>query len=1185
VYRLRLEVAGAIGTGTSDADVLVASEEGANQLIGHDGNDQLFATGDDTLHGGAGNDTYYLDPDVIDNLTEYLEIDTTPSSFHGPYGPGADVVVELAGEGTDVIHVSYSYELPDHVENLVLRYRFATHYGRNGTGNDLDNSITGNVADNTLDGRGGNDILSGSGGNDSYVGFGATSGWDTVSDTSGSDRIEFGSGSGVTATDLQFARVGDNLTITIDASNGISISGWYLGSDRQIESLVVHDGDLQFVYSASQIQAAADGVNSGPVVMQPPPDQMLTAGVPFSWQVPLDTFADIESQDSLVYGVASEGGAALPSWLTFDPETRTLFGTPPAGLSGATVLELSATDASSASASVTFSVNLPIVGTVGDDALTGAAASDVIDGLQGNDSLSGLGGSDVLYGREGDDVLDGGADADTLSGGLGNDIYVVDTAADTVTELAEEGADLVQSSVTYTLGENVENLTLTGSSSINGTGNELSNLLTGNTGGNTLVGGEGDDTLHPGTSGTDVLQGGLGSDIYVVDRTSGIAVQENTDEGTDLVLASVTHTLTSNVENLTLTGTGAMNGTGNSLDNVLIGNGGSNTLSGSSGNDTLDPGSAGTDSLLGGTGDDTYILNRSTGVTIMEGSGAGTDLVLASVTHTLASNVENLTLAGSSAINGTGNTLSNVLTGNSGNNTLNGGAGADTLIGGLGDDTYVVDTASDVVTELAGEGTDRVQSSVTLTLGENVENLTLTGSSAISGTGNDLNNALTGNTGSNTLTGGAGNDTLNPGSSGTDVLQGGLGDDTYVVGRTSGITVTEQGAEGTDLVQASVTYTLGNNVENLTLTGSGSRNGTGNALDNVLTGNSGSNTLAGSAGNDTLDPGSAGTDSLQGGAGDDVYILNRTSGVTISESASSGTDQVHASVTYTLSSNVEILFQTGSSAINGTGNTLDNLLRGNTGNNTLAGAAGLDILEGRDGNDTLSDSGGNTFFNGGAGTDTLTGGSSRDLFIGGTGNDTITTGTGADLIVFNKGDGADTVAASTTQDNVLSLGGGTEYADLIFVKSGNNLILQLGGGDQITFTDYYVGTSNRSIDQLQIVIEGTDDYLPGGGDATRDNKVETFDFDGLVAAFDAARVADPGLTSWALTNALTAQYLAGSDTAAIGGDLAYQYHRFGTLDGISFNPAIALLGNAGFVTSAQALQGSGSLQDGTPRLS
>ena len=138
---------------------------------------------------------------------------------------------------------------------------------------------------------------------------------------------------------------------------------------------------------------------------------------------------------------------------------------------------------------------------------------------------------------------------------------------------------------------------------------------------------------------------------------TGITVTEALNDGTDLVQASVTHTLATNVENLTLTGSSAVSGTGNALDNALTGNSGSNTLTGLDGNDTLNPGTAGTDVLVGGLGNDTYIVGRTSGITITEAASAGTDLVVASVTHTLASNVENLTLTGTSAINGTGNTL------------------------------------------------------------------------------------------------------------------------------------------------------------------------------------------------------------------------------------------------------------------------------------------------------------------------------------------------------------------------------------------------------------------------------------------------------------------------------------------------------------------------------------------------
>jgi Ca2+-binding RTX toxin-like protein len=172
------------------------------------------------------------------------------------------------------------------------------------------------------------------------------------------------------------------------------------------------------------------------------------------------------------------------------------------------------------------------------------------------------------------------------------------------------------------------------------------------------------------------------------------------------------------------------------------------------------------------------------------------------------------------------------------------------LTGGAGDDSYVIGTG-DIVTEAASAGTDTVQSGITYTLGSNVENFTLTGTAAINGTGNALNNILTGNSAVNTLTGGA-------------------GDDTYVIG--TGDIVVEATSAGTDTVQSSITYTLGANVENLTLTGTTAINGTGNTLNNVLIGNSAANSLSGGAGNDTLD-GLAGADTLTGGTGNDTYKL------------------------------------------------------------------------------------------------------------------------------------------------------------------------------------------------------------------------------------------------------------------------------------------------------------------------
>lgn len=273
------------------------------------------------------------------------------------------------------------------------------------------------------------------------------------------------------------------------------------------------------------------------------------------------------------------------------------------------------------------------------------------------------------------------------------------------------------------------------------------------------------------------------------------------------------------------------------------------------------------------------------------------------------------------------------------------------------------------------------------------------------------------------------------------------------------------------------------------------------------------NTLSGGDGNDTLN-GGAGADKLLGGAGDDTYVVDNASDV-VTENASEGIDLVQASLTHTLATNVEALALTGSAAVNGTGNASDNLIIGNAAANTLNGAGGNDILQSGGGNDTLSDTSGKNLFDGGAGADTLTGGTGNELFIGGAGNDTITTSTGADIIAFNRGDGQDIVNVSTTKDNTISLGAGILYADLAFKKSTNDLVLVTGSGEQITLKDWYANTNNHSVANLQIIIEGGSDYNPASTQAINNKKVDTFNFDGLVGAFDKARTANPALTSWA----------------------------------------------------------------------
>ncbi|WP_298951270.1 calcium-binding protein [uncultured Methylobacterium sp.] len=379
------------------------------------------------------------------------------------------------------------------------------------------------------------------------------------------------------------------------------------------------------------------------------------------------------------------------------------------------------------------------------------------------------------------------------------------------------------------------------------TGNSRANAITGSKGNDRLTGLGGDDSLDGG-AGADTLIGGVGNDGYFVDNV-GDVVTELAGEGIDTITTSLSsYTLGANVENLAFAGfdahgkIGAFTGTGNELANLLMGG---------DGNDRLD-GKVGADTMIGGLGNDTYVVDN-VGDVVVEVANGGTDRVQASVSYTLSDNVESLQLGTSQSINGTGNSQNNTLTGTAGANILDGKAGADTMIGGLGNDTYVVDDAGDIVTELAGQGTDTVLTDLaSYALGSNVENLTYTGSGNFSGVGNELANLLTGGNRSDRLDGGTGADTM----------VGGLGNDTYIVDNVGDVVV-EKSGEGTDRVLATISYTLADNVRLLQFGTSASLDGTGNVLDNQLVGNKGNNVLDGRGGADTL----------TGGAGNDTFVF------------------------------------------------------------------------------------------------------------------------------------------------------------------------------------------------------------------------------------------------------------------------------------------------------------------------
>jgi Ca2+-binding RTX toxin-like protein len=726
-----------------------------------------------------------------------------------------------------------------------------------------------------------------------------------------------------------------------------------------------------------------------------------------------------------------------------------------------------------------------------------------ITGDENANTITGDIGKDTLNGNGGDDVLDGGDGVDKLVGGAGDDTYIVDliktgkSAAnykvalqDTITEAANAGADTVQlrslsgtdysdmdNATTLTLGANLENLdaSATDTTKLNLTGNALDNTLRGNDADNILDGGKGADTLI----------GGLGDDTYILDLKvvngdivfeDSITELDESDEGIDTIklrgsaTLATTTTLTldssrgwENIEILDASATGKtkLNLTGNILDNTLIGNAAANILT-------------------GGEGDDTYVVNNIDD-TVIEQDDQGTDLVQASVTFTLSDYVENLTLTGTAAINGTGNGLDNIITGNAGNNTLDGGAGADRMEGGKGNDTYIVDDEDDEVIEAANGGTDLVKASVDYELTDFVENLTLTDNDHINGTGNALANTITGNAGNNILDGGTG----------VDKLIGGNGEDIYIVdliktGKSATSykvalqdTITEAANAGTDTVQLrllsgtdysdmnnATTLTLGANLENLDASGTEAikLNLTGNALNNTLTGNDANNILDGGAGVDTL----------QGGEGDDTYILDlkATAGIlsiedTVEEfnSTTDGSDTIklRGSVTLTEATTLSL---DGSTAI--TWSHVENIdasatkstklnLTGNEFDNTLTGNAGANILDGGMGNDTL---------NGGAGNDTL---------IGGLGNDTLTGGLGADVFKWTT---SDLVAPGDVSDNTDTI---TDFS--------------IAQKDQIDLRDILTGASNLE-NYLDIVFENgsthirissTGEFADGAYDSTKED--------------------------------------------------------------------------------------------------
>jgi hypothetical protein len=434
---------------------------------------------------------------------------------------------------------------------------------------------------------------------------------------------------------------------------------------------------------------------------------------------------------------------------------------------------------------------------------------------------------------------------------------------------------------------------------------------------------------------------------------------------------------------------------------------------------------------------------------------------------------------------------------------------------------------------------------------------------------------LRGGGGNDRLVGGDGDDVLK-GRGGRDVLDGGGGDDTLHFYRDS---------------------TWGRDGSRRTNVGSPGYSGSGEQVSvrgmrrsqDVFIGGAGVDTLVGTGGDDAIllhdtrtgalqsGPRLSGIEIIDAGAGDDVVDLTSTrygyDDVTVQ--GGGGDDVIW-------SSRGKDTLLGGSGHDRMDGGAGEDYLYGGSGNDDLFGGWMADILQGGSGNDSLRDESptASGLMDGGSGNDELEDDTGTSLFIGGRGDDRIRLRGADDIIAYNRGDGRDTVVAENGGDATLSLGGSINLRDLKFRRSGDNLILETGGGGSITLERWYRG--RQGVSTLQLI---TDDM--SGPSNLLDQAVETFNFRNLVNAYDTARRNNPGLSRWALTNGLMSWYSEGegSDTEAAGGGLAYHYGIHGSLAGVAVSAAQEVIGASDFGSVTQQLSALNLDQEGLVKLS
>jgi len=1042
-------------------------------LSGGDGSDTLDGgRGADTMAGGDGDDFYLIDH-------------------------SRDITEEAYGAGHDVVSSKATFVLSDNIEDLTLTGNFSA----DGTGNDLDNRLQGNRARNVLEGLdgddtiiagdgvdqlvgglgddqlyggSGDDVLDGSVGIDSLVGglgddiYYVDNSWDVVQELVGEGHDTLHSDIDVFlpdhVEDLILAELDSFVlpTFTSAASpfsadifdGGASPAFGDIDLDGDDDLLVARQDSLFLYENADSVFDSSQSID-------------LTSEIPSGFVLKTAQLADVNGDSlpdlilsndhgvvqfllrdestphslSFLSPIAADFSAAKSS--DFNPSFADLNND---GLDEIFYLNDSGTPVYNlntfASSTLSFAADADLGFTPDSQSFASTSTLDLLD-IDGDDDLDFLvhdpasGGETIVFEQLRD------ASRTVYFSAFSSDFFAplsIDSSSLVIADLAIDDAldvFVMPQSGPYSHHQITDyELHIVQSEHLHGTGNDLDNYILGNIGDNylsgadgsdELVAGDGDDSLDGG-SGADEMIGGTGDDLYWIDDSADVVVERG-NAGFDIAYVNADWELSTGVERVELQGDQDLNLTGTRYAEHLVGNSGDNRLDSAGGLDTL----------TGGDGDDIYVINNAaTVVSEMAGHHSGRDRILSSVSLTLPDHVEELELTSAFARTATGNALDNTLVGTRSANILDGLVGDDEMIGGAGNDLYYVDSASDTTVELSGGGTDHVIASLSWTLSDYVEDLTLSPSAGAVGV--ELNLDGTGNSLSNQIIGTSGDNRLDDGGGGRDLLRGGDGDDIYIVS-TAHVTLTESVNQGLDTVHAAVSFELGSNFEHLVLKGPNALSGLGNSLDNTLTGNDLDNEL----------DGGRGADVLIGGAGDDSYVVDNVSD-SIVELASEGVDSVKSSVTYTLDANVENLELTGMHRLSAYGNALANHLVGNSGDNILDGQGGADLMEGGVGDDTyfvdhpddvVSDILGNDHVNASidwtlsAGLDDLTllgnavtaigndsanelvGTSLDNILDGQGGNDILTGGLGADVFVLRspgRGNKADVITDFNSVD-------------------------------------------------------------------------------------------------------------------------------------------------------------------------